>query len=125
MSRKIIGFVGFISAGKSTAANVFVEDRGFKSVAFAGALKDAVAAIFSWPVYLFCGGNIGILPCTMQAVSCGRTVLGRSGRESLLLPPLRFASFARQMLCACAISAWPRRHGKNVPVPEGNPPSPR
>jgi len=58
MSRKIIGFVGFISAGKSTAANVFVEDRGFKSVAFAGALKDAVAAIFSWPRYLLEGDTI-------------------------------------------------------------------
>jgi hypothetical protein len=58
MSRKVVGFVGFMSAGKSTAANFLVEDQGYKSVAFAGALKDAVAAIFSWPRELLEGDTL-------------------------------------------------------------------
>lgn len=56
--RTVVGFVGLISAGKSTAAEVLVENRGYKSVAFAGALKDAVAAIFSWPRHLLEGDTI-------------------------------------------------------------------
>jgi len=58
MTRQVIGFVGLISAGKSTAANVLVQDKEYKSVAFAGALKDAVAAIFSWPRHLLEGDTV-------------------------------------------------------------------
>lgn len=58
MTRQVVGFVGLISAGKSTAANVLVENRGYKAVAFAGALKDAVAAIFSWPRNLLEGDTL-------------------------------------------------------------------
>jgi hypothetical protein len=44
----IIGITGFISSGKDTAANYFVAQHGFKRDSFAGALKDAVAAVFGW-----------------------------------------------------------------------------
>jgi hypothetical protein len=44
----IIGITGFIGSGKDTAANYFVAQHGFKRDSFAGALKDAVAAVFGW-----------------------------------------------------------------------------
>jgi hypothetical protein len=44
----IIGIAGFIGSGKDTAANYFVAQHGFKRDSFAGALKDAVAAVFGW-----------------------------------------------------------------------------
>jgi hypothetical protein len=44
----IIGICGFISSGKDTAANYLVGWHGFRRDSFAGALKDAVAAVFGW-----------------------------------------------------------------------------
>jgi len=44
----IIGITGFIGSGKDTAANYFVAQHEFKRDSFAGALKDAVAAVFGW-----------------------------------------------------------------------------
>ncbi len=44
----IIGICGFIGSGKDTAANYLVAQHGFKRDSFAGALKDAVAAVFGW-----------------------------------------------------------------------------
>ena len=44
----IIGICGFISSGKDTAANYLVGWHGFRRDSFAGALKDAVAHVFSW-----------------------------------------------------------------------------
>lgn len=45
---KIIGFTGFISCGKNTAADYLVSKHGFTRDSFAGSLKDAVAQIFGW-----------------------------------------------------------------------------
>jgi hypothetical protein len=44
----IVGFVGFISAGKDTAADYLVNLHEFRRDSFASTLKDAVAAIFGW-----------------------------------------------------------------------------
>lgn len=45
----IIGICGFASSGKGTVADILVEKFGFSKLSFADSLKDAVAAIFSWP----------------------------------------------------------------------------
>ena len=44
----IVGFVGFIGAGKDTAADYLVNFHGFRRDSFANTLKDAVAAVFGW-----------------------------------------------------------------------------
>lgn len=44
----IIGFVGFISSGKDTAADYLVNFHGFRRDSFANTLKDAVSAVFGW-----------------------------------------------------------------------------
>jgi hypothetical protein len=51
----IVGIIGLINSGKSTIANILVEDYGFIKVSFADTLKDAVAAIFGWPRELLQG----------------------------------------------------------------------
>lgn len=45
----ILGIIGLINSGKSTVANILVEEHNFIKVSFADSLKDAVAAIFGWP----------------------------------------------------------------------------
>lgn len=44
----IIGICGLIGSGKGTAADILVEEHGFKKLSFADALKDGVAAMFGW-----------------------------------------------------------------------------
>lgn len=44
----IVGFVGLIGSGKDTAADLLVDNFGFKRDSFANTLKDAVANIFHW-----------------------------------------------------------------------------
>ena len=44
----IVGFVGLIGSGKDTAADILVDNFGFKRDSFANTLKDAVANIFHW-----------------------------------------------------------------------------
>ena len=44
----IVGFVGLIGSGKDTAADLLVNDFGFKRDSFANTLKDAVSKIFHW-----------------------------------------------------------------------------
>jgi hypothetical protein len=51
----IIGVIGLINSGKSTIANILVEDYGFIKVSFADSLKDAVSAIFGWDRQLLQG----------------------------------------------------------------------
>jgi hypothetical protein len=51
----IVGIIGLINSGKSTIANILVEDYGFIKVSFADTLKDAVSAIFGWPRELLQG----------------------------------------------------------------------
>lgn len=45
----IIGLVGFIGSGKNTVADFLTSVHGFRSVSFAGAVKDTLAAVFGWP----------------------------------------------------------------------------
>jgi len=45
---KVIGITGLIGSGKGTVSDFLIED-GFVKIAFADALKDAVAKIFGWP----------------------------------------------------------------------------
>ena len=45
----ILGLVGYIGAGKGTVGNILVQQHGYYQFAFADALKDAVATIFTWP----------------------------------------------------------------------------
>lgn len=44
----IIGFSGFISSGKDTAADYLVNFHGFRRESFANSLKDCVSLIFGW-----------------------------------------------------------------------------
>ena len=44
----VIAICGFIGSGKDTVADFLVNDFGYKRMSFAGTLKDAVAAVFSW-----------------------------------------------------------------------------
>ena len=44
----IVGFVGLIGSGKDTAADLLVDNFGFKRDSFAYTLQDAVADIFHW-----------------------------------------------------------------------------
>jgi hypothetical protein len=44
----IIGICGFIGSGKDTAADYLVNFHEFRRESFAGALKDAVSAVFGW-----------------------------------------------------------------------------
>ena len=45
---KIISISGRIGSGKDTIANYLITHHGFKKMAFADALKDAVSVIFGW-----------------------------------------------------------------------------
>jgi len=54
----IIGICGFIGSGKDTAANYLVGWHGFRRDSFAGALKDAVAAVFGWDRELLEGSTL-------------------------------------------------------------------
>jgi hypothetical protein len=45
---KVVGFCGFISAGKDTAADYLCNYYGFRRDSFANSLKDAVACVFGW-----------------------------------------------------------------------------
>jgi hypothetical protein len=47
----MLAFVGFAGSGKDAAAQTLVE-RGWAAVAFADALRDALAVIFHWPRHL-------------------------------------------------------------------------
>lgn len=51
----IIGVVGFIDSGKGTVGDILVNEHGFKQIAFADALKDAVASIFGWSRHMLEG----------------------------------------------------------------------
>lgn len=44
----VVGLIGLIGSGKDTAADYLVDNMGFRRISFAGALKDAVAAVFGW-----------------------------------------------------------------------------
>ena len=44
----IIGIAGFLGSGKGTLGDILIQDYGFKSIAFADAVKDAVSVIFKW-----------------------------------------------------------------------------
>jgi dephospho-CoA kinase len=54
----IIGIAGFLSSGKGTLGDILIQEHGFKAIAFADAVKDAVAAIFKWPRELLEGDSI-------------------------------------------------------------------
>jgi len=48
MNKKIIGIMGFISAGKDTVADYLCNFEGFRRESFASSLKDAVSSVFGW-----------------------------------------------------------------------------
>jgi hypothetical protein len=45
---RIVGLCGAIGAGKDSVADVLARDLGYKELAFATALKEAVATMFPW-----------------------------------------------------------------------------
>jgi hypothetical protein len=45
---QVVGFCGFISAGKDTAADYLCNYHGFRRDSFANSLKDAVSCVFGW-----------------------------------------------------------------------------
>lgn len=54
----IIGCCGLIGSGKNTVADYLIHTHGFQPESFAGSLKDAVAAVFSWDRTLLEGSTI-------------------------------------------------------------------
>ena len=54
----IIGIAGFLGSGKGTLGDILIQEYEFKAIAFADALKDAVAAIFKWPRELLEGDSV-------------------------------------------------------------------
>lgn len=44
----VVGLVGFIGAGKDTAADYLVNSHGYRRDSFANALKDVVSSVFQW-----------------------------------------------------------------------------
>ncbi|RYF04388.1 MAG: hypothetical protein EOO77_29745, partial [Oxalobacteraceae bacterium] len=54
---KLVALVGFIGSGKDTVGRHLVETHGFYDMAFADALKDAVAAMFCWDRVMLDGKN--------------------------------------------------------------------
>ena len=48
MTKKIISVSGLIGSGKDTVANYLTTHHGFKKLAFASSLKDAVSVVFNW-----------------------------------------------------------------------------
>jgi hypothetical protein len=55
---KVIGFCGFISAGKDTAADYLCNYHGFRRDSFASSLKDAVSCVFGWDRILLDGRTV-------------------------------------------------------------------
>jgi len=53
----IIGLVGFIGSGKSTAANRLVNFHNFQEASFGSTLKDTVSVLFDWPRHLLEGDS--------------------------------------------------------------------
>ena len=51
----IIGLCGAQGAGKDTVGSILVKEYGFQKLSFASALKDMLAALFSWPRHLLEG----------------------------------------------------------------------
>ncbi len=51
----IVGIVGFIGSGKSTAGDLLEIHHGFKRDSFAGPLKDITSTLFGWPRHLLEG----------------------------------------------------------------------
>lgn len=51
----LIGVLGFIGSGKGTVGEILVNEHGFKQIAFADALKDAVADMFQWSRHMLEG----------------------------------------------------------------------
>jgi len=51
----IVGICGLIGSGKGTVADILEQDQGFIKVSFADSLKDAIAAVFTWPRHLLEG----------------------------------------------------------------------
>lgn len=45
----IIGLSGIQGAGKDTVGEILINEYGFVKLSFAGALKDAISALFGWP----------------------------------------------------------------------------
>ncbi len=56
--RIIIGLVGLIGSGKSTAAGRLINFHNFKEVSFASVLKDVVSVMFGWPRHLLEGDTV-------------------------------------------------------------------
>lgn len=54
----IIGLVGLIGSGKSTAANRLIKFHNFKEVSFASSLKDVVSIMFDWPRHMLEGNTM-------------------------------------------------------------------
>jgi hypothetical protein len=54
---QIIGFCGFIGAGKSESARYVRDTYDFELMAFGDSLKDCVAAIYCWPRHLLDGNT--------------------------------------------------------------------
>lgn len=50
----IVGLVGFADSGKGTASRILIE-QGWQPIAFADALKDALAVVFGWSRHLLEG----------------------------------------------------------------------
>jgi hypothetical protein len=53
----IIGVLGLIESGKSTISNILEKNHNFKQLSFADSLKEAVSAIFGWPLEMIQGNT--------------------------------------------------------------------
>lgn len=57
MNKNIIVLNGNIGVGKSTFANILINEHGYKELTFASSLKDILSVLFSWPRHLLEGNT--------------------------------------------------------------------
>ena len=82
MGLKLIGITGKARSGKDTLARVFVEDHGFRRMAFADPVKLATAIVFGYPLEYAFSDAFKLAESPYWRLT-GREMLQRLGTEAI------------------------------------------